>query len=70
MSKELETRIESLQPEIAAAEGKAREELMEQLEQAVLGLESVGATVPAWAHELLEAEHEEEVEDGFDNMPV
>lgn len=70
MSKELEDRIASLKHEIAAADGKMRVELIEHLEQVVLGLEGIGATIPAWAHELLENAHEEEVEDGFDNMPV
>lgn len=66
----LEARIDSLRKEISASKGKAREELMEHLDQAVLGLESVGGTAPAWAREVLEAMHEDEAEDGFDNMPV
>lgn len=70
MSQELEARLESLQNEIAGAEGTGRDALIEQLEQVVMGLESTGVNVPAWAHELLESVHEDEVEEGFDNMPV
>lgn len=70
MSKELEARIESLRTEISAAKDADRDALIEHLEQIVLGLEGVGAEVPAWAREMIEAHHDSDVEDGFDNMPV
>ncbi|MBW4985889.1 hypothetical protein KZZ07_25430 [Mameliella sp. CS4] len=70
MAKELEARLETLRKELDAAKGTARDDLMEHLEQAVLGLEGVGAEIPAWAREMVEAHHEDEAEDGFDNMPV
>ncbi|WP_323771734.1 hypothetical protein [Antarctobacter sp.] len=66
----LEARIDSLRKEIAASKGAARKDLMEHLEQAAMGLESAGGTVPAWVQEVLEAMHEDEAEDGFDNMPL
>ncbi|ASP20951.1 hypothetical protein ANTHELSMS3_02273 [Antarctobacter heliothermus] len=66
----LEARIDSLRKEISTTKGKAREDLMEHLDQAVLGLENIGGTAPAWAREVLEAEHEDDAEDGFDNMPL
>ncbi|WP_417211329.1 hypothetical protein [Antarctobacter sp.] len=66
----LEARIDSLRTEIAGSKGKVRSDLLEHLEQAAMGLENAGGTVPAWVKEMLEAMHEDEAEDGFDNMPL
>lgn len=70
MLENLQARIEKLRQEIDAADGEARDELIEHLDQAVMGLEGVGVEVPAWAHDLLNKVHEQEVEEGFDNLPV
>lgn len=70
MTEELKTRLEDLRIEIAAARGETRDALIERLEQAVMGLEGVGEKVPAWARTMAEAAHAQDVEDGFDNLPV
>jgi hypothetical protein len=70
MQKDLNERIDSLRTEIANADEDARSDLIDHLEQAVLGLESIGHEAPAWAREVLQARQEEEAEIGFDNMPV
>lgn len=70
MSKELHARLDSLRHELESARGDARTELLDHLEQAVLGLDGVGEEVPSWAREMVEAHHDDEVEDGFDNMPL
>jgi hypothetical protein len=67
---DLKERIEALRHEIEASKGAARQEHLEHLEQAVMGLNGIGVEVPAWAKELVESVHEQDVEDGFDNMPV
>ncbi len=70
MTEQLTARLEELRVEIAASSGETREALVEKVEQAVLGLEGVGADIPAWAREMAETAHDQDVEDGFDNMPV
>ena len=66
----LTDRIEDIGQSLQDATGKAREDLLDHLEQAVLGLDAVGEHVPAWAREAIEARHDSQAEDGFDNMPL
>ena len=67
---DLLNRIAEMRTELEQADPDQREALLEHLEQAVLGLEGAGVDIPQWAREALEARHESQAEDLFDNMPL
>ncbi len=70
MTNALIERIEALRHDIEAAEGLARKEALDHLEQAVLQLEGRGVQAPGWARASLATKLDEAAEDQFDNMPI
>ncbi|MGH1416668.1 MAG: hypothetical protein ACRBB0_24480 [Pelagimonas sp.] len=70
MIDDLKTRLKELKKELKLADDQQREELLDHLEEAVLGLESHGVEVPRWAKDMMASRVDEAVEDMFDNMPV
>ncbi len=70
MIEDLKTRLEELHQDLEVATGDQREEVLDHLEQVVLGLEEADVKIPGWARAQLASRVEEAVEDMFDNMPV
>jgi hypothetical protein len=70
MTNALIERIEALRHDIETAEGGARREALDHLEQAVLQLETRGVQAPGWARASIAAKLDEAAEDQFDNMPI
>ncbi|WP_299930273.1 hypothetical protein [uncultured Pelagimonas sp.] len=70
MIEDLKTRLEELHQELEVANDEQREEVLDHLEQVVLGLEAEDVAIPGWARAQLASRVDEAVEDMFDNMPV
>ncbi len=63
-------KAELLSVRLKSCDESVREELHEQLHTTLLKIRSGGGMVPAGLSQLDHDLTEEEVEDGFDNMPV
>ena len=54
----------------ASADASAQKELLEDLERHIEELEARGGKAPGSALRLVRPDHDSEVEDQFDNMPI
>ncbi|MBP0484626.1 hypothetical protein [Sagittula salina] len=70
MIEALNQRLEALCQELRTSRGKARTEALDHLAEVLAQLDLHGHPAPAWAREALATAVDENVEDGFDNMPV
>lgn len=70
MAEKLASRLIELHDELKLASDDQQDELLDHIEQAVLGLESKGLKVPSWARNALAARIDDAAEDLFDNMPI
>ncbi|APX21791.1 MAG: hypothetical protein CML50_00330 [Rhodobacteraceae bacterium] len=74
MIEALKKKIVELEDEIGQAEVSAdadvRKELLEDLERHIEELEARGGKAPGSALRLVRPDHDSEVEDQFDNMPI
>lgn len=74
MIEALKKKIVELEGEIGQAEisadADARKELLEDLERHIEELEARGGKAPGSALRLVRPDHDSEVEDQFDNLPI